>query len=296
MTTTLTLLGTAGGPTPRGTRHAPSQVVVVNGDAYVFDCGNGVADQLARAGVPFSALRAVFVTHNHSDHNADVGNLLLLGWSGIATPVRLYGPPPISSMVKQFLDMNSYDIDIRVLDEGRAPLDELVSVHDISTGGVVYADEHVRVTATLVDHPPVQPAFGYRIDTPERSIVFSGDTRPCDALVELARGADTLVHEVLYEPGIAHLEATHNGKKLREHLISSHTPVERVGSVAERAGVPLLVLSHFTPSDDSVDDAIWLAEARRGYTGHVVVGRDLLEIQQHSERAGSPSNTVSGYM
>lgn len=278
MSTDLILLGTAGGPTPRGKRHAPAQVVVVDDAAYVIDCGNGVGDQLARAGVPFAALRAAFITHNHSDHNADVGNLLLLGWSGLTAPVQVFGPPPISSMAKQYLDMNRYDIDIRVSDEGRVPLDELVRPQDIDAGGIVYTDDRVRVTAAVVDHPPVEPAFAYRIDTPDRSIVISGDTRPCDAVVELARGADVLVHEVLYEPGIAHLEKGHNGRTLRDHLVGSHTPVEQVGGIAERAGVPLLVLSHFTPSDGTVDDETWRLEAQRGYSGTVVVGHDLLAV------------------
>lgn len=278
MATSVILLGTAGGPTPRGRRHAPAQVVLVDGAAYVFDCGNGVADQLARAGVPFSAIRAVFITHHHSDHNADVGNLLLLGWSGLAGTVQIYGPPPLRSMLKQFLEMNRYDLDVRVEDEGRIPLEDLIEVHEISSAGLVHADDLVRVSAALVDHPPVHPAFGYRIDAADRSVVFSGDTRPCDALIELARGSDVLVHEVLHEPGIAHMERTHNGRRLRQHLLDSHTRVEEVGAVAARAGVPTLVLSHFTPSDDVVTDETWRRAAQKGFRGEVVVGRDLLEI------------------
>ncbi|MGH3450302.1 MAG: MBL fold metallo-hydrolase [Haloechinothrix sp.] len=278
MTTKLVLLGTAGGPTPHGQRFSPSQVVVVDGAAYVFDCGNGVAHQLARAGVPFSAIRAVFITHNHSDHNADVGNLMLLGWSGLRPPVRIFGPPPIGAMVKQLFDANRYDVDLRVEDEGRRPLDELVEVQEISTGGVVYQDELVTVTSTLVDHPPVKPAFGFRVDSTDRSIVISGDTRPCDALVELARGADVLVHETMHVPGIDRLLAKHNGTRVREHLLASHTRSDEVGEVAERAGVPLLVLSHLTPADGSVDEQTWRREAEKHYRGHVIVGTDLQEI------------------
>ncbi len=278
MTTKLVLLGTAGGPTPRGSRFAPSQVVVVDGAAYVFDCGNGVAHQLARAGIPFSAIRAVFITHHHSDHNADVGTLMLLGWSGLTPPVRIYGPAPLGAMVKQLFDAHRYDIDLRVDDEGRKPLPGLVEVNEIGEGGVVYRDEHVTVTSTLVDHPPVHPAFGYRIDSAERSIVVSGDTRPCDNLITLARGADVLVHETMHVPAIDAMLATHNGTRLREHLLASHTYSDEVGEVAERAGVPLLVLSHLTPSDDSVDDETWRREAEKGYRGRVVVGHDLQEI------------------
>ena len=278
MNTSLTLLGTAGGPTPQGHRHAPANVVVVNGSAYVFDCGNGVADQLVRAGIPFSALRAVFVTHNHSDHNADLGNLLLLGWSGITRPVEVYGPAPIASPMKYFFEMQRYDIDIRVRDEGRRPLDELVDVTEIDSAGVVYRDENVTVTSTLVVHPPVEPAFGYRIDSADRSIVFSGDTRPCDSLVELARGADVLVHEALYEPALGGLLSRHNGSRIREHLLASHTHAHEAGDVARRAGVQTLVLNHLVPCDGTVDDETWRSEAARNFDGDIVVAHDLMQL------------------
>lgn len=278
MASSLTLLGTAGGPTPQGTRHAPANVVTVDGSAYVIDCGNGVADQLVRADIPFSALRAAFITHNHSDHNADMGNLLLLGWSGISKPVRLHGPAPLAAPLKNFFEMQRYDIDTRVHDEGRRPLDELVEVTEITEPGVVYQDELVTVTATLVDHPPVAPALGYRIDTPDRSIVFSGDTRPSDALVELARGADVLVHEAMYVPALSGLLSRLNGDSMRKHLLDSHTRVDEAGQVAQRAGVATLVLNHFVPADDSVSDDVWHAEAARTFSGDIVVGKDLMRL------------------
>lgn len=278
MSTTLTLLGTAGGPTPQGIRSAPANVVVVDGDAYVFDCGNGIAQQLVRAGVPFSAIRAVFVTHNHSDHNADLGNLLLLGWSGISRPVQVHGPTPTAGPLKNFFEMQRYDIDIRVEDEGRRPLDQLVDVHDLDSAGVVYRDDKVVVTAALVDHPPVDPALAFRIDTPDRSIVFSGDTRPCDSLVELARGADVLVHEAMYVPALGGLLSRHNGETIRKHLLESHTEVHEAGEVAQRAGVGTLVLNHFVPCDGSVDDDTWRSEAARGFAGDIVVGADLMQL------------------
>lgn len=278
MATSLTLLGTAGGPTPQGKRHAPANVVTVDGSAYVIDCGNGVADQMVRAGVPFSALRAVFVTHNHSDHNADVGNLLLLGWSGISTPVHVHGPAPLSGPLKNFFEMQRYDIDTRAHDEGRRPLHELVEAVEIAEPGVVYRDELVTVTAALVDHPPVEPAFGYRIDTPDRSIVFSGDTVPCDALVELARGADVLVHEAMHAPALGGLLSRLNGDTMRKHLLGSHTRADQAGEVAQRAGVATLVLNHLVPADDSVSDQTWHAEASRTFSGDIVVGKDLMRL------------------
>ena len=275
----LVLLGTGGGPTPKVTRSAPAFAVVVDGVTYIVDCGNGVARQMAKAALPFRSLRSVFITHHHSDHNADYGNLFLLLWAaGLNAPVDAYGPPPLARMTGQFLELNAYDIATRIADEGRPLLAPLIRAHDIATAGEVYRDERVRVTCALVKHPPVVPAFAFRFDTPDRSIVFSGDTAPCDSLVELAKGADVLVHEVLYEPALDEICARlDNATRLRQHLLDSHTTEKQVGSVARAAGVKCLVLSHFVPAD-SIADELWLGAAARNFDGKVVLGHDLMEL------------------
>src|SRR5689334_15791024 len=153
--TRLILLGTAGGPRPRKSRAAPSQVIVVNNAAYVVDCGNGVAFQLVRAGLPLSAVRHIFITHHHSDHNADYGNLLLLAWvSGLQNRVDTWGPPPLARMTSLFFEMNAYDIETRISDEGRVPLVPLVHPHEVTQNGAVMKDDSVTVTCVLVDHRP----------------------------------------------------------------------------------------------------------------------------------------------
>ena len=96
--TRLILLGTGGGPRPKKDRSAPAQAIVVGDDVYIVDCGDGVARQMVQADLAFSRLRALFITHHHSDHNADFGNLLLLAWSSLSGPVDLYGPPPLAKM------------------------------------------------------------------------------------------------------------------------------------------------------------------------------------------------------
>jgi ribonuclease BN (tRNA processing enzyme) len=279
--TRLILLGTAGGPRPGLLRHAPAQVIIAGGTPYVIDCGNGVAWQLVRAGVVLNRLRHVFLTHQHSDHNADYGNLLLLAWSvGLATPVDTYGPPPIDKMTRLFLELNDYDIQTRIKDEGRPPLAPLIHVHEFSQPGVVLDDGTVKVTAALVDHPPVVPAFAYRFDAADRSIVISGDTAPCDRLVALARGADLLVHEALYLPAVdALLARVPNAVRLREHLLASHTTVEDAAKIAAAAGVKTLVLSHLVPADDpEVTDALLIAAAQPHFAGRIVVGQDLMAL------------------
>jgi len=279
--TRIVLLGTAGGPTPKALRAAPASAVVVGDAVYVVDCGNGVARQLALAGLRLGALRGVFVTHHHSDHNADYGNLLLLAWAAdLRTRVDAWGPPPLKRMTRQFLRMNDVDIRTRIADEGRPDPAMLIRAHELRAGGEVMRDERVRVRAAVVEHPPLHPAFAYRFDSADRSVVFSGDTRPSEALIELARGADVLVHEVMYLPALEKLIASEpQAARLRQHLLDSHTTAEQVGRVATAAGVKTLVLNHFVPGGDAaLTDDVWRAAVAPHFKGELVIGRDLLEI------------------
>jgi ribonuclease BN (tRNA processing enzyme) len=279
--TRVIVLASGGGPRPRKDRGATAHAVVVDGVLYVVDCGNGVARQLAQAGVPLPSLRHVFVTHHHSDHNADYGNLVWLAWaSGLATRVDTWGPPPLEKMTRLFFEMNAYDIDTRIADEGRPELVPLVHVHELTQAGPVMQDERVTVTAAVVDHPPVVPAFAFRFDGPERSVVFSGDTTRCDQLIGLAAGADVLVHETLWVPAVDRLVARYpHAATLKKHILASHTAVEDVGRVAAAAGVKTLVLSHLVPADDpTLTDDMWIGAARPHFKGDIVVARDGMEI------------------
>ena len=279
--TRLILLGTAGGPRPQKARAASAQVIVCNNVAYVIDCGDGVARQLTLAGVPLPTLRHVFITHHHSDHNADYGNLIWLAWTaGLRTRVDTWGPPPLEKMTKLFFEMNAYDIETRISNEGRVPIVPLVHVHEIRSNGGVMSDDNVKVTAALVDHPPVVPAFAYRFDARDRSIVISGDTAPSENLVKLARGADVLVHSVMYPPAIDRLVGrVPNASALKESILRHQTPADEAGGIAEAAGVKTLVLSHFVPADDpQVTDEMWIEAAQSRFRGKVILGRDLLEI------------------
>lgn len=142
----------------------------------------------------------------------------------------------------------------------------------------VFEDENVKVTATLVDHRPVFPSFGFRFDTADGSIVFSGDTGPDENLIELAQGADILVHEVIdpeWVTGLFPDPTTPEAQSTIAHLLNSHTTIDDVGDVAERAGVKTLVLSHLVPAN--TPERRW-RQAGRGFSGRLVVGRDLQEI------------------
>ena len=279
--TRLILLGSGGGPRHRTNRVASAQVILVNGSAYVVDCGDGVARQLVAAGVPLTQLRHILITHHHSDHNADYGNLIYGAWTvGLERRLDTWGPPPLKKMTRLFFEMNAYDINIRIADEGKPPLVPLVRAHELTSSGPVFEDENVKVTTMVVAHPPVKPALAYRFDTNDRSIVISGDTALSDNLIQLARGADVLVHEAMYLPAIERLAArVPNATRLREHIVASHTAAEDAGRVAQAAGVKLLVLSHLIPADDpTVTDDMWIGAARMHFRGSVIVGEDLLEV------------------
>jgi ribonuclease BN (tRNA processing enzyme) len=279
--TRLILLGTGGGPRPRTASSASAQVVLVNDEAYVVDCGNGVARQLVFAGVPLPRLRHIFLTHHHSDHNADYGNLISLAWAaGLQSRIDTWGPPPLEKMTAQFFQMNASDIEARIADESRVPLAPLVHVHEVSEAGAVTQNDQVKVTAAIVNHPPFVLAFAYRFDTADRSIVISGDTARSDNLVKLARGADVLVHSAVYFPAVDRLIArVPNATTLKQTIIRGQTSAEDAGRVAQAAGVKTLVLSHLIPADDPmVTDQMWLDAARKHFEGTVIVGKDLLEV------------------
>jgi ribonuclease BN (tRNA processing enzyme) len=279
--TKLILLGTGGGPRPRKASSGSAQVIVINGAAYVVDCGDGVARQLVFANVPLPSLRHIFLTHQHSDHTADYGNLIWLAWTtGLRTRVDTWGPPPLQKMTELFFEMNATDIKARTADEGRIPLPPLVHAHEITKRGVVIQDDNVKVTAALVPHPPMVPAFAYRFDARDRSIVISGDTARSDSVVELAKGADVLVHTAYYLPAVDRLVArVPNAASLKQSIVNGQTSAEDAGRVAQAAGVKALVLSHLIPPDDAdITDQMWIDAARTTFKGTIIVGKDLMEI------------------
>lgn len=275
--TKLVLLGTKGGPRIGGERSNPANVLLIDGVPYVVDCGYGVARQLVAAGVALPSVRQVFLTHLHSDHDIELGTLLYGAWSaGLNQKIAVHGPPGTAAMVRAFFDYMNVDIAIRRADEGKPDPVPLVVASEFDRDGVVLQNAQVRVTAVRNIHPPIEQSYALRFDTRDRSIVFSGDTTKSDAVVALARGADVLVHEVIYVPGVdALVRRVPNAPTMREHLLASHTTTEDVGRVAAAAGVKTLVLSHFVPGDDpSITDAMWLDGVRKHFDGRVVVGRD----------------------
>jgi ribonuclease BN (tRNA processing enzyme) len=280
------LLGAKGGPAIRGGGPNPTSHLLVVGDRlYVVDCGLGVTRGFVEAGFHLNRLATVVITHHHSDHNLEFGNLIHTAWTaGLATAVWVWGPAGMARMTAAFLELNKFDIETRIDDEGRPDLRRLIEVQDYAAGPV-FDDGVVRVTALRNHHPPVIDSFALRFDFAgadgrPRAVVFSGDTTYLPALADFAHGADVLLHEAMYGPGVDALVArVENGSRLKQHLIASHTMVEDAGRIATAARVKRLVLNHLIPADDpNVRPEHWLAAARTTWSGPLEVGRDGLVI------------------
>jgi ribonuclease BN (tRNA processing enzyme) len=273
------LLGTKGGPALRAGGAMPTaSLLEMDGRRVVVDCAIGVTKGLVEAGMDLRALDLIFITHLHSDHVLELGPLIHTAWTtGLKTPVTVYGPPGIDAYWAGFLASMAYDNAIRVADEGRVPLGDLVQVRVYGEGVVL--DGPLRVSALRVPHPPVVDAFALRFEG-ARVVTFSGDTAYFPPLAEFARGSDLLVHEALLPAGVeAIIAKTGLGDKLRNHLFASHTKAVDVGRIAQAAGVGRLVLNHLVPADDDgITAADWLAEVAQTFAGDTAVGTDGMEI------------------
>ncbi|MGW5746773.1 MBL fold metallo-hydrolase [Amycolatopsis sp. NPDC003861] len=322
--TEIVLLGTAGGPRLQASRAGIASAVVVGDALYLVDFGYGACRQLTLAGLELGRLRAGFVTHLHSDHVADLANLVLYGLvedlGAASGPVRLYGPgsrgavappsagldgqdvvcpddpvPGFAATVRHLYQAFATDINDRMRDNGCGHPDLLLAAHDIALpAGVpfdpetapappmdpfrVYHDERVEVSAILVRHAPMAPAYAFRFDTAGGSVVFSGDTGVCDNIVTLATGADVLVHEVIDELWVRQVLGggdTPQARATIAHHTSAHTSIPDVGRIAQKAGVATLVLNHLVPGEP--DRPRWHAAAEY-FDGRLIVGADLDRI------------------
>jgi ribonuclease BN (tRNA processing enzyme) len=279
--TRIVFLGTKGGPRVGLGPSNPANLVMVNGTPFVIDCGMGVSHQLVAAGVPLETIKYIFIGHHHSDHNLEYGNLVYNAWAtGLSAPIHSFGPKGLEAMTQTYWELNKFDIETRIEDEGRPDLRKLLIAKDITEDGVVLQTPDVKVTAFRTPHPPITDNFAYKFETPDGVIVFSSDTNYNPKLAEFAKGADVLVHEALYVPWVDKLVArVKNGATLKKHLLDSHTPAEDVGRVADAAGVKVLVMSHLVPGDLDVTDEQWLAEAKKTFKGRIIVARDLMELK-----------------
>jgi len=277
--TQVVLLGT-GTPRPEPARSGPATAIVVNDAAYLVDAGPGVVRRAAAAyekgitALAVDRLLTAFITHLHSDHTVGIPDLIFTTWvQGRRAPLKMYGPEGLAAMTRHVMLAWQADIDIRTKGlEHRSTAGLRVDAHDVKPGGVVYKDANVTVTAFQNAHGEFKQTFGYRFQTPDRSIVISGDTNPSAALVEQCQKCDVLIHEVFsedYRPA--------DMPNWLEYRSKYHTTTTELAEIANRTQPGLLILHHrgIGPRGREISDEQYLSEIRRSYNGKVVVGNDL---------------------
>jgi ribonuclease Z len=271
--TTVVMLGT-GMPRPDPMCFGPATAVVHDGRVFLFDAGAGVMRRMAAARLSIRGPEAVFITHLHSDHTLGYPDLILTTWvMGRKHKLQAFGPAGLKKMTRHIISAWKEDIDVRIRGlERQTKTGYMVDVHEFE-GGVVYDQDGVRVTAIPVLHGCWKQAFGFRVDTPDRSIVISGDTRPSPALVEASRGVDVLVHEV-YPASQVMPEMRVGGEVWPSYMREFHTSDRELGVIAALAQPKLLVLHHIVRHGNDDEE---LAHSIRagGYHGEIVVARDL---------------------
>jgi len=297
--TRLVTLGTRAGPNPTVGRAQSSNLLVVNGTPYVIDAGDGVTRRLTRLGTNFRAIDAIFITHPHSDHTSGLGALMSVIYDANRTsPVNIFGPPGTGASVQGLLDFLMVNSDIRISDGTKViAANKIFSGHDTGAGKI-FQDANVTVTAAENTHFHFQPgspgygkykSYSYRFDTPDRSVIFTGDTGPSDAVALLAKGADLLVTEITDSLDAYKEQQMKTGRwqsmtpemqtaSLR-HMAQEHLFAEEVGKMAARAGVKTVVLTHLPASGNPKEDYKRLADGvKKEFSGPVLVASDLMEF------------------
>jgi ribonuclease BN (tRNA processing enzyme) len=292
---TFITLGTHGGPVPDAKRFEPANALVVDGAVYLVEAGDGAADQLARAGLSLQALKAVFISHLHFDHTGGLFAVLgLRHQTGASGKLKIYGPPGIKETVNGLLAairpgaVSGYGIP----GEEIIPPENTVQVIEIRDGAQLSLDGFT-VTAAENTHYSFPPgsdmdkrfdSLSFRFNLPDRSIVYTGDTGPSDAVTALAKGADILVSELidgqLASSMVPPTEGTDADKKrfqvMKQHLGTHHVTPEQVGKMASEAKVGRVVITHLVPSRrPGVATESYVAEIRQWYSGAVEIADDL---------------------
>jgi ribonuclease Z len=264
----------SGSPLPDPNRAGPSTLVRTSAGDVLIDCGRGVLMRAAAAGTSAGALRALLVTHLHSDHVTDLNDVITTRWitSFAPSPLMIIGPPGTSGVVDAVESMLEPDIEYRLAHHEDLTWRPPFEVTEVE-GGEVLRDGAVRISAARSAHAPVRDSVAYRVDDGEKSVVIAGDTVPCEGLDALCADADVLVHTVVRRDLIEAI-----GLSRLNDVLDYHSSVTDAAATAARNRVGTLVLTHLVPAPAPGDEATWRQEAATAFDGNVLVAVDLLAV------------------
>ncbi|KKC03419.1 ribonuclease Z [Mycobacterium nebraskense] len=272
----ITLLGT-GSPIPDPNRAGPSTLVRAGGQVFLVDCGRGVLQRAAAVGVGAGGLSALLITHLHSDHIGDLGDLLITRWISTfapdPAPLPIIGPPGTAETVEATLQAFRHDIGYRIAHHADLNAPPAVEVHEC-TEGAVWDRDGVSIRVAPTDHRPVAPTIGFRIDYGTASVVLAGDTVPCTDLDQLAAGAGALVHTVIRKDIVGNIP-----QQRLQDICDYHSSVEEAAATAARAGVGTLVMTHYVPALVPGQEEQWRALAASQFGGRIELGDDLHRVE-----------------
>jgi ribonuclease Z len=264
----------SGSPLPDASRAGPATLVRTAAGDLLVDCGRGVLMRGAAVGTGAPVIRAVLLTHLHSDHITDLNDVFTMRWamSFAPNPLTIVGPTGTARLMRDIETMLEPDIGYRL-----AHHDDLTwrpeSVVSEVERGTVFEEAGVRVIAAPTDHAPVRPTVGYRVEEGGRSVVLSGDTVPCVGLDQLCAGADVLVQTVVRRDLIEAL-----GVPRLLDILGYHSDIAGAAHTAQRNGVGTLVLTHLVPAPAPGTEQEWIDQAREHFDGEVVLAQDLTAV------------------
>ncbi len=274
----VTLLGT-GSPIPDARRAGPSTLIRAGDQLFLVDCGRGVLMRTAALGVNPTAISALLLTHLHSDHIADLGDVLISRWvanfAPNQPPLPIIGPPGTAQVVENTLRAFAPDIGYRIAHHADLTTPPPVEVEEV-TEGVVWGRDEVSITVGPTDHRPVTPTIGFRIEHNGASVVLAGDTVPCPGLDALAAGAGALVHTAIRKDLVDAMPM----QRIRD-ICDYHSTVEQAADTANRAGVGILILTHYVPPIQPGQEDQWRALAASVFDRQIEIGDDLHRVEVH---------------
>ncbi|BDB41635.1 MULTISPECIES: ribonuclease Z [Mycobacterium] len=272
----VTLLGT-GSPVPDPNRAGPATLVRAGEQVFLVDCGRGVLQRAAAVGVAAAGLSGLLLTHLHSDHIAELGDLLITNWITTFTPdpppLQIIGPPGTAEVVELTLKAFGHDISYRIAHHADLNAPPSVEVHE-HTDGVVWDRDGVTIRVAPTDHRPVAPTIGFRVEFDGASVVLAGDTVPCASLDALAAGADGLVHTAIRKDILTHVP-----QQRVKDVCDYHSSVAEAAATAARAGVATLILTHYVPPLVAGQEDQWRALAATEFSGQIELGDDLHRVE-----------------